>query len=147
MAANSQTMTAVKPTERNNRRIGRFTRIMLYIFLVVFTFTYMLPFFSAILTSVRTQDDLSLNGVFSIPNEITLQNYPQAWTQGRVSRYLLNSFIITIPALIGAIFLSSLSAFALARYKFRGNRFAVLYVRGRNDVAFPDFVTPGLPAF
>jgi multiple sugar transport system permease protein len=131
MASNSQTMTSVKSTDHNNQRIGRFTRIMLYVFLVVFTLTYMMPLFSAILTSVRTQDDLSLNGVFSIPSEITLANYPQAWTQGRVSRYLLNSFIITIPALAGAIFLSSLSAFALARYKFRGNRFLYfMYVAG-----------------
>jgi multiple sugar transport system permease protein len=131
MATNTQTITAVKAESGSRRGIGRFTRIMLYITLVVFTITYMMPFFSAILTSMRTQDDLSLNGVFSIPQEITLDNYPQAWTQGRVSRYLLNSFIITIPALAGAIFLSSLSAFALARYRFPGNRLLYfMYVAG-----------------
>jgi multiple sugar transport system permease protein len=91
----------------------------------------MAPFFSAIITSVRTQNDISLNGVFSIPNEVTLANFPQAWTQGRVNRYLLNSFIITIPALVGTIFLSSLSAYALARYKFPGNRLLYfMYVAG-----------------
>ncbi|RME49764.1 MAG: carbohydrate ABC transporter permease, partial [Caldilineae bacterium] len=37
---------------------------MVYAFLTVFTLTYMMPFFSAILTSVRTQDDISLNGFF-----------------------------------------------------------------------------------
>ena len=39
----------------------------------------------------------------------------------RVRQYLLNSFIITIPSLLGMLFLSSLSAYALARFKFRGN--------------------------
>jgi multiple sugar transport system permease protein len=44
---------------------------------------------------------------------------------------MLNSFIITIPALIGTIFLSSLSAYALARYRFRGNRpLYFMYVAG-----------------
>ncbi len=106
-------------------------RLTLYIFLVVFTLIYMMPFFSAIITSVRTMDDISLNGFWSIPQELTLQNYADAWTQGNVSRYLLNSFIITIPALVLTIFLSSLSAFALARYRFRLNRpVFFMYVAG-----------------
>jgi multiple sugar transport system permease protein len=96
-------------------------RLFLYIFLIGFTLLYMSPLFSAVVTSVRTMDDISLNGFWSIPQEITFQNYIDAWTRGNVSRYLLNSFIITIPALIGVLFLSSLSAFALARYRFRAN--------------------------
>jgi multiple sugar transport system permease protein len=106
-------------------------RILIYIFLVTFTLVYMLPVFSAVVTSVRTQDDISLNGFWSAPREVTFTNYAEAWVEGRVNRYLLNSFIITIPALIATIFLSSLSAFALARYKFRGNRpIYFMYVAG-----------------
>jgi len=106
-------------------------RLLLYLFLISFTLIYMSPFFGAIITSVRTQDDISLNGFWSIPREITTENYSDAWTQGNVSRYLLNSFIITIPALVLTIFLSSLSAFALARYRFRANRpIYFMYVAG-----------------
>ena len=109
----------------------RWGRIALYTFLVIFTLIYMSPFFSAVITSVRTMDDISLNGFWSIPQEITFQNYIDAWTQGNVNRYLLNSFIITIPALVGTIFLSSMSAFALARYRFRLNRpVFFMYVAG-----------------
>jgi multiple sugar transport system permease protein len=108
------------PTAHHSRQ--RVLRILLYIFLVVFTLLYMMPLFSAVVASLRTQDDISLNGFWSIPEEITFQNYPEAWTGGRVNKYLLNSFIITIPALTATIFLSSLSAFALARYRFPGNR-------------------------
>ena len=106
-------------------------RMALYAFLIIFTLIYMSPLFSALITSVRTMDDISLNGFWSIPQEITFQNYYDAWTQGNVSRYLLNSFIITIPALFGVLFLSSLSAFALARYRFRANLpIFFLYVAG-----------------
>jgi multiple sugar transport system permease protein len=109
----------------------RWQRILLYVFLITFTLIYMMPFFSAVITSVRTMDDISLNGFWSIPQNITFQNYIDAWTRGNVSRYLLNSFIITIPALVGTIFLSSLSAFALARYRFRANRpIFFMYVSG-----------------
>ena len=132
MAADTHNMpsSSAKTAATNQPRI-KWTRILLYIFLIVFTLVYMSPFFSSIITSVRTQEDISLNGFWSIPSEITFENYPNAWNQGRVSRYLLNSFIITIPALIGTIFLSSLSAFALARYKFRGNKpIYFMYVAG-----------------
>ena len=119
--------TAV-PKKKNKFSLGR---IMLYAFLIGFTLIYLMPFFSAIITAVRTQDDISLNGFWSIPETITLQNFSNAWTQARVSTYLLNSFIITIPALIGTIFLSSMSAFALARYRFPGNQLIFFtYVAG-----------------
>ena len=121
--------TARMPTAYHRRQ--RILRILLYIFLVVFTLLYMMPLFSAVVASLRTQDDISLNGFWSIPEEFTFQNYPEAWTGGRVNKYLLNSFIITIPALTATIFLSSLSAFALARYRFPGNRLIYfMYVAG-----------------
>ncbi|MEM8857738.1 MAG: carbohydrate ABC transporter permease [Chloroflexota bacterium] len=101
------------------------------LFLLVFTLIYMIPFLGAILTAFRTMDDISLNGFWSIPGELTLRNFPEAVQRAGVSRFLLNSFIITIPALAGTIFLSSLSAYALARYKFAGNKFLYfMYVAG-----------------
>ena len=121
--------TARMPTAYHTRQ--RVLRILLYIFLVVFTLLYMMPLFSAVIASIRTQNDIGLNGFWSIPEEFTFQNYPEAWTRGRVNKYLLNSFIITIPALTATIFLSSLSAFALARYRFPGNRLIYfMYVAG-----------------
>lgn len=93
----------------------------LFLVLLVATLIWLLPFFSALLTSVRTQDEISLNGFWTIPNQITFNNFIEAWERGRVSRYLLNSFIITLPSLAGTLFLSSLAAFALARYRFRGS--------------------------
>ena len=132
MATDTHSMPSLPPKAPADKKPRiKWGRILLYVFLIVFTLVYMAPFFSSIITSVRTQEDISLNGFWSIPSEITFENYPNAWNQGRVSRYLLNSFIITIPALIGTIFLSSLSAFALARYKFRGNKpIYFMYVAG-----------------
>lgn len=120
--------TMTPPTSKKPINFGR---IILFIFLLGFTVIYMFPFFSALITSVRTMDDITLNGFWSIPRELTLSNFSNAWTQARVSRYLLNSFIITIPALFGTIFLSSLSAYALARHRFAWNRpIYFMYVAG-----------------
>lgn len=93
---------------------------LLFGLMLVLTIVWLLPFFSALLTSVRTQDEISLNGFWTIPSALTLENFTEAWERGRVSRYLGNSFIITLPSLFATLFLSSMAAFALARYKFRG---------------------------
>ncbi len=97
--------------------------IIKYTFLTILTLLWLIPIIASMVTSFRTQDDISLHGFWSIPSIVTLENFSKAWTQARVSNYLLNSFIITIPSLFGMLALSSLSAFALARYKFRGNLF------------------------
>ena len=101
----------------------RFAMPLFYITLTAVTLVWLTPVFAAFITSLRTMDDIAINGFWSWPSEIVLTNFSDAWTTARVSKYLLNSFIITIPALIGMLFLSSLGAYALARYRFRGNLF------------------------
>ncbi len=130
--------TTATPQELASRSVvtrgsGRKTinRILIYGSLILFTLIWIAPVYSTIITSVRTLDDIRINGFWSIPAEITFSNFSTAWTAGNVNRYALNSFIITLPALVGMLFLSSLSAFALAKFQFRGNRFIFfLYVGG-----------------
>jgi multiple sugar transport system permease protein len=103
-------------------RLGKFTLTWTkFLLLTAFSLLWLLPVIAAFITSLRTMDDITINGFWSIPQNMSFDNFTRAWNEARVSRYLLNSFIITIPSLFGMLFLSSLAAFALARYKFRGN--------------------------
>lgn len=114
-----------------SRAWKRFLTFLFYLVLTAATLIWLTPVLAAVVTSLRTMDDITINGFWSWPREIVFSNFERAWTTARVSKYLLNSFIITIPALIGMLFLSSLSAFALARYRFRGNLFIYfIYVAG-----------------
>jgi multiple sugar transport system permease protein len=95
------------------------------------TVLWLLPVFASLITAFRTMDDISINGFWSIPEKVTLDKFSEAWEQAHLNQYLLNSFIITIPSLIGMLFLSSLSSYALARFKFKGNLFIYfMYVFG-----------------
>jgi multiple sugar transport system permease protein len=106
-------------------------KVLVFCLLILATFMWLVPMMTALVTSVRTNDDILINGFWSFPKEITLENFKTAWTRAGLEKYLLNSFIITLPALIGTLFLSSLSAYALARFKFTGNRLIFfLYVGG-----------------
>jgi multiple sugar transport system permease protein len=92
-----------------------------YVGLTALTIFWLIPVIAALFTSFRTMDDITTRGFWVMPQQLTFANFDQAWNQARVSKYLMNSFIITIPSLAGMLFLSSLSSFALARYKFRYN--------------------------
>ena len=96
-------------------------RLLVYLVLILATFLWLIPIITGLVTSIRTFDDILYNGFISWPKEITLRNFAEAWDRGGLSRYLPNSFIITIPSLVFTLFLSSLGAYALARFKFRGN--------------------------
>jgi len=106
-------------------------RVLGFTLLVAVTLVFLMPFITAILTSMRTNQDIMQRGFLALPRQISLDSFKTAWERGGLSHYLPNSFIITIPALVLTLFLSSLSSYALARFRFRGNRLIFfLYVGG-----------------
>lgn len=117
-------------------------RALLWLLLLALALIWLLPVLGSLLTAVRTFDDILLRGPFAIPGEITLQNFVTAWERARVSRYLLNSFIITLPALVLTLLLSSLSAYALARFKFPGNRLLYFMYVGGTMLPFQVLLLP-----
>ena len=79
-------------------------RILGFALLMTLTLIWLSPFFAALITSVRTNDDLMVNGFISLPEQINLSNFKTAWDRGGLSKYLPNSFIITLPALVATLF-------------------------------------------
>ena len=98
------------------------TRWIFFAVVLVAAMVWLLPFIVAILTSFRTNDDILNRGLLAMPESVNLKSFSDAWTRGNLNKFLPNSFIITLPALLITLFLSSLSAYALARFRFRGRR-------------------------
>jgi multiple sugar transport system permease protein len=117
-------------------------RALGFVLLLVITFVWLVPFLQAVLTSFRTNEDLMARGFFSLPNTVSLDSFVEAWERGGLSRYLPNSFIITIPSLIFTLFLSSLAAYALARYRFRANRLILFLFVGGMMLPFQVLMLP-----
>jgi multiple sugar transport system permease protein len=106
-------------------------RTLGFVALVGVSSLWLVPIIAALVTAFRTNDDILLNGFWSLPRQLGLSSFKDAWERGGLSRYLPNSFIITVPSLILTLFFSSLSAYALARFRFRGNRLVFfLYIGG-----------------
>lgn len=106
-------------------------RVLIYAIMIIAAFLWLVPILTGLITSVRTFEDILSNGFISWPEKVTLKNFVTAWNRGGLSRYLPNSFIITIPSLVLTLFFSSLAAYALARFKFKGNHgIFFMYVGG-----------------
>jgi len=63
---------------------------------------------------VRSFDDISFNGLGSLPHSFTLEAFGTAWNEGNIAGALGNSIIVTVGTVISVLFLASLAAFALS---------------------------------
>ena len=119
-----------------------FLKTLLFIFMLGFVLIWLLPVFGGVLTAFRSMDDLTTNGFWALPERISFQYFLEAWTKGLLGRYLFNSFVITIPALAGTLFLSSLRGYALASYRFKGNFFIYITFVGGMLLPFQLLMLP-----
>jgi multiple sugar transport system permease protein len=104
---------------------------------------WLLPLFGVALTSIRSLDDLNRGNYWGWPSDIQLiDNYLAVLTESRMARFILNSFLITIPAVAGAVALSCLAGFALAKYRFAGNRVLFAIFIAGNLVPFQSLMIP-----
>jgi len=102
-------------------------------FLVLF---WLIPLFIAFFTSVKSMDELMSNIQMWRPPEGWFwtwkwENFLTVWNKVGMSHYVWNTIVITVPSVLGTLLISSLSAFALAFYKFKLNTFIlIVFVTG-----------------
>jgi ABC-type glycerol-3-phosphate transport system permease component len=60
-------------------------------------------------------------------SEIHWGNYANAWTRAHFGDYFLNSVVLTVATVVGVTFLSSMAAYALARFAFPGAKAVHFY--------------------
>ena len=64
---------------------------------------------------------------FGLPQSWSLANLTTIWAQTNFPRYLLNSALITVSAVATILVLGTMAAYAIARYRFRGNEAIYLF--------------------
>lgn len=126
--------------KRNNVPLA--VKIILYLFLVAVTLIWLVPIFIAIITSMRTNADIMSHGFLAMPKTVDLKSYVEAWQRGGLHKYLPNSFIITMPSLVLTLLLSSLGAYSLARFKFKGRTFFYFLFVGGTMLPFQILLLP-----
>lgn len=94
--------------------------LWLYSSLTLFILLYMTY------NSLRTKKDL-LSNTFGLPEKLTFSTYHKLFAEAHFLRYFFNSALILIVSLLLVVFLSSMVAYGLGRFKFRFKNTLTLY--------------------
>lgn len=98
--------------------------IILYAFLVIVVITTLFPVVHAILGSVKSNLELTTGGTI-IPKTWNFSNYSEAWEKANFARYTFNSIYICVFVTLGALIISSMAGYVLARKSFKGKKLLI----------------------
>jgi multiple sugar transport system permease protein len=104
---------------------------------------WLLPLIAVMLFSIRPFSDFSAGNYWGVPSSFELfANYGRVFFDSDMPRYLLNSVLITVPTVIGAVALSCMTGFALGIYRFKGNLLIFFMFIAGNFVPFQILMVP-----
>jgi multiple sugar transport system permease protein len=117
-------------------------RLTYQVALPVMLVIWLLPLLGVAVTSLRPSSDLAQGNYFGMPSALAFSNYLDVFKNSPFASYMLNSFRVTIPTVIGAVALSCLTGYALAVYKFRSNLIIFFMFVAGNFVPFQILMVP-----
>ncbi|HOI35518.1 MAG: carbohydrate ABC transporter permease [Mesotoga sp.] len=115
-------------------KLSLFGKIIVYILLAVYCLVILVPFFMMILNSLKSMRDIFMKP-FSFPTKVLYDNYTKAWNQAGIGTGYKNSALVAGVSVVGILIVSSMFAYAISKYEFRGRRF--LFIYSMLGLAFP----------
>ena len=98
-----------------------------YFLLCVIAFVVLFPIYTTVIGAFKPPSDLLDRPL--VPGPFTLDMFRDAWTDGRLGRYLLNSLIVALIITIGQLVTSVMSGYAFSMLDFPGrNVIFVLFI-------------------
>lgn len=94
-----------------------------YISLLFFAFVALIPLVSCLITSLKTEEEYYNTNVMTPPeNWLYVGNFISAFQKANMGRAFINSTIILIFVLMGAVLIGTSLAYVLNRFEFLGNQ-------------------------
>jgi sn-glycerol 3-phosphate transport system permease protein len=94
------------------RKVGRYFLLCIVAFVVLF------PIYTTVIAALKPGNRVLQRPL--VPDAFTLEVLQDAWSQGRLGRYLLNSFIVATVITVVQLVTSVLAAYAFAMLDFPG---------------------------
>lgn len=112
-------------------------KIITYLILTLWGLIVVFPMLWSVMTSFKTDQEIFFSP-WALPKVMMFENFARAWVKARMGPYLINTLLIIIPALFFTLLTSSMAAYVLARFQFRGRTFITyLFLLG---MIFPIFL-------
>jgi trehalose/maltose transport system permease protein len=104
-----------------------FSRTLFYVVLAIIFVYIVFPFYWAVRSSITPDGELFVTPVHYWPVAPTLDHYTQVLGDGQFIRALANSALVAVSTTLLSLFIGTVGAYALGRFRFRG-RLPVLYI-------------------
>jgi alpha-glucoside transport system permease protein len=134
----------------STRVVARLGRPMVRAAVTVVALAWLLPMLGLLVASLRSTADNSASGwwtVFTAPSQLTLHNYADVLSDPTIAGSLGNTILITVPATLLVVGLSTLAAYALAWVEFRGRDVLFVVVVALNVVPVQAAIIPDATIF
>lgn len=96
--------------------------ILIYVWLTIISIFTAGPFVWMLSTSFKTREDMFSKIPVLLPTMPTLANYEYVFTKTLAGRFFLNSLLIAGATTILGILLTTLAAYSISRFHFRGRK-------------------------
>lgn len=106
----------------------RVMSVTLFIVLILAGIVTVVPFVWMVLSSFKTNAEISSLHQTLIPQEFTLDNYTSLQSNFNFLRYFANSVFIAVVVTVLVIYISCLCGFVLSKYEFRGKNLIFSFV-------------------
>jgi multiple sugar transport system permease protein len=94
--------------------------VVVTVIVALLALAWLFPLLWALVNSFREYEYTQANGYLSFGGWTT-SNYEEAWSRGNFGLHMKNSLLVTVPAVLLTLWLSSMVAFVLARFSYRFN--------------------------
>jgi N-acetylglucosamine transport system permease protein len=105
--------------------------------LFLFGMTIVIPLLWVLMSSIKSSPEIT-NSPWSLPTNPQWQNFSNAWAQAGISRFFLNSLVVTLGTLAILIPTGAMAAYIFAKYPFRGRN--TLFGAFLGGMMFPNFL-------
>jgi multiple sugar transport system permease protein len=85
-----------------------------------------IPFYWVIVTSFKLEKNIVQRPIKYLPDPATFENYINAWKNVGFERFFTNSFLISLVVAVVVLVFSSLVAYPLTRFHFKGKKITML---------------------
>jgi len=102
-------------------------RILVWIILLSLAFVNLYPIGIMALSSLKSTREIFMEP-FALPSVFRFSNYVEAWSRSNFGAYFKNSILVTALSIAAIILVSSMAAYVIARFEFRGRRWLFLYL-------------------
>lgn len=114
--------------------------IIYYLILILFLVFYMLPFWGALVSSFKSNTEAISTSPIALPQNFSMEGYSGAMDLLAVS--LLNSLVVTIFGAAGSVFLGSICAYALGKWRFKLNNLFFIALVAATYLPFQAILIP-----